>query len=113
MENEFEPLRGALGKRMKRTAPADLAGKVMEEVQRLERRRVYRRLVLVLTLRSAVFVVVLLLLLLPLISQGIRVDAAWKTVQGLKHGGEQALNSLYFVTPLIVLLLVRRIFAIK
>ena len=113
MENEFEPIRGNIGARMKRTASADLTDKVMDEVLRFERRRVFRRLVLVIALRSAVFLMIPVFLLLPVVSHGISVDAAWKSLQGLGHGGVRLLNDLYFLTPLIVLLFVRRLFAIK
>ena len=121
MESEFEPIRGALGKRLKRTAPADLADKVMGEVLRMEQRRVYRRLVIVMTLRSAVFVAVLLLLLLPLVSGfgsgsgsgGIRIDFGLRALEGLESGGRWMLNNFYFLLPLMVLLFVRRLFAIK
>jgi len=113
MESEFDPGRGTLGTRMKRTAPAGLADKVMGEVLYFERRRIYRRLVVAMILRSAVFLVILLLMLLPVISHGIRVDDVWRSVQGLEHGGVRMLNDLYFLAPLIVLLFVRRLFAIK
>ena len=116
MDNELEPIRGTLGARMKRRAPADLTDKVMGEVVRLEQRRAYRRLVLAMTLRSAVVVGVLLLLLLPPVlrlASGVRIDFSLRTLQGLGHGGRWMLDNFYFLAPVIVLLVVRRLFAIK
>ena len=115
MDSELESMRGILGKLPERPAPVGFTDKLMDEVRQMERRRIYRRVVLTLVLRSIVFVGVLLSLVLPVASS---VDfgwagAGWRAVEALGQAGKWVVGHVYFLFPLLVLFLVRRMLAIK
>jgi hypothetical protein len=113
MDSEFESMRAVLGKLPERTAPAGFTGKLMEEVGQIERRRIYRRLVLVLVLRSVVLVGLLLALVIPLVIHGFRIDVNWNGIGELEQAGREVLDHVYFLFPFVVLLFARRLFGIK
>lgn len=85
----------------------------MTEVQEIERRRIYRRIVLAMILRSVVIVGVLLSLLLPAASSAGWGGAASRTVEALTQAGKWVGEHVFFLLPLLVLFLARRVFAIK
>lgn len=113
MDSEFESMRGILGKLPEQTAPAGFTDKLMEEVQWMERRRIYRRVVLTLVLRSVVFVGILSSLFLPMVSSVSWAGAGWHVIEVLAQSGKWVAGHVYFLLPLIVLVFVRRVFAIK
>ena len=115
MDSEFESMRGILGKLPERTAPAGFTDKLMDEVQWMERRRIYRRVVLTLILRSAVFVAVFLSLALPVASflDLGWAGAGWHLVDALGQSEKWVAGHVYFLFPLGILVFVRRLFAIK
>jgi hypothetical protein len=95
MDSEFESMRAVLSKLPERTAPAGFTGKLMEEVGQIERRRIYRRLVLVLVIH------------------GFRIDVNWNGIGELEQAGREVLDHVYFLFPFVVLLFARRLFGIK
>jgi hypothetical protein len=113
MDSEFESMRGMLGKLPERAVPNDFTGKLMAEVRQIERRRIYRRLVLAMILRSVVIVGVLLSLLLPAAFSVGWGGAAWHAVESFAQAGKWVGAHVYFLLPLLVLFLARRMFAIK
>ena|ERR1700761_366809 len=113
MDSEFESIRGMLGKLPEKAAPAGFTDKLMVEVRQIERRRIYRRLVLAMVLRSVVIVGVLLSVLLPAVSSVGWGEAAWHTIEALAQAGKWVGGHVYFLLPLVVLFAARRMFAIK
>ncbi len=99
------------------SAPDGFTDKVMEEVQWMGRRRIYRRVVLTLVLRSMVFVGILLSLVLPVaFSDDFDfgwAGAGWHVVEALGQSGKWVAGHVYFLFPLGILVFVRRLFAIK
>lgn len=126
MEREDELLR-ALMNGSKKTAPAGFTETVMQQVRELEKRRIYRRLVLTIVLRTALFIFLLLLLVLPLALRWINIgapqitiDGSWFTLDGLwrliGEAGQWAAGlqqNAYLLLPLLVLLFGRKAIAIK
>jgi hypothetical protein len=115
MDSEFESMREMLGRLPEEAAPTGFTGRLMEEVQEIGRRRIYRRLVLAMVLRSAVIVGVLLSLLVPVASSvgPGGAGAAWHMVEAFAQAGKWVGAHVYFLPPLLVLFLARRMFAIK
>src|ERR1700753_544701 len=113
MDSEFESIRGILGKMPEKDAPAGFTDKLMVEVRQIERRRIYRRLVLAMVLRSVVIVGVLLSILLPVVASVGWGGAGWHTVGAIAQAGKWVVAHVYFLLPLLVLFLAGRVFAIK
>ena len=113
MDREDDVIRSLLSNTDRKTAPAGLTEAIMQEVQELERRRVYRRVVRIVIFWTAVFIGLLLLLVVLLVRRGVSADELFRLQLEAVEGIVGILKNAYFLIPLVVLLIGRKLFAIK
>jgi hypothetical protein len=112
MDNEEQFIRSLMSGSRK-AAPAGFTETVMGQVRAMEERRIRRRLVLAIVLRTALFTGLFVLLVVPSIVKGIRIDGVARLVEEAGQDVVGILKNVYFLLPLLVLLVGRKLFAIK
>jgi hypothetical protein len=112
MDKEDELFRSLLSNTRK-TASAGFTETVMREVRAMEERRIRRRLILAIILRTAFFTGLFVLLVVPVVIRGISVDELLRLQKEVAEGIAGVLKNAYFLLPLAVLWIGRKLFAIK
>lgn len=109
-EKDDEMIRQMLGKATHRTAPAGLGDTIMQKIQADAARRIRRRLILAMTLKFACLAVLIGLFARPVIIHGISMESLTTALKDAGQTGTWISKNVYFLFPLLVLLLGRRAF---